>query len=198
MAYKAEKIKLGNRKEESDRKNQMLVEKHAAIICAMDKESKKREGKLKEDIKYYKKKYDESKLKAADDLKSAKEKETENKDLECEIEKMSKEMSTAKKDSEDSQYQMEGKISDLKERNAELRGMIAMQQEINRELCTNLDKLNRKNSDLAANSESALIKRNARLEKQLELAKKQIKAREALLRTKDEEMFKIVFDGIFP
>ena len=195
MAYKAEKIKLENGMEECDKKNQMLIEEHSSAINDMEKESKKRESKLKEDLKYYKKKYDESKIKAANDLKSAKETETQMKDLKFEIEKMSEELSTVKKTSEDSQNQMKGKISDLRERNAELQGKFAIQKETSIELSTKLDKSNRKYSDLGPNSESALMKRNARLEKQLELAKKQIKAKEALLRAKDEEIFKIAYDG---
>ena len=193
MAYKAEQIDLEKSMEERDKKNQMLVEEHSSAINDMEKESKKRESKLKEDLRYYKKKYDESKKKAVDDLKSTKENETKMKELKCEIEKMSKELSTVEKASEDSQNQMKGKISDLKERNAELRGKFAIQQETSIELSTKLDKLNRKYSDLGPNSESALMKRNARLEKQLELAKKQIKAKEALLRAKDDEMFEISY-----
>jgi len=195
IAYKAEKSELENGMEECEKKNEMLVQEHSSAMNDLEKESKKRESKLKDDLKYYKKKYEESKKRAADDLKVVKEKETKIKDLKCEIEKMSKELSSVKKSSEDSQNQMKGKISDLKERNAELRGKFGIQQENNQELSTKLDKLNRKYSDLGPNSESALMKRNARLEKQLELAKKQIKAKEALLRAKDEEMFKIAYDG---
>jgi len=195
MALKAEKIEHEKQLEDFHTSKEVLVEEHSAVIKDMEKESLKRESKLKEDLRYYKKKYEESKKRLADDLKTANENESQIKELKGENEKKSKELSLIKKTSEDSQNLMKGKISDLKEKNAELRGKFAIQQESNLELSTKLDKLNRKYSDLGPNSESALMKRNARLEKLLELAKKQIKAKEALLRAKDEEMFKIAYDG---
>jgi len=195
VAHKAERIELEKQLEDFQTYKEVLIEEHQSAIKDMEKESKKRESKLKDDLRYYKKKYEESKKRVADDLKTVNENKSKIKELKDENEKKLKELVMLKKTSEDSQNQMKGKISDLKERNAELRGKFAIQQETSLELGTKLDKLNRKYSDLGPNSESALMKRNARLEKQLELAKKQIKAKEAELRAKDEEMFKIAYDG---
>lgn len=195
MAFKAEKIEHEKQLEDFQTSKEVLIGEHSTVIKNIENESMKRESKLKDDLKYYKKKYEESKKRAADDLKTANENESKIKELKGENEKQSEELSLIKKTSEDSQNQMKGKISDLKEKNAELRGKFAIQQESNLELSSKLDKLNRKYSDLGPNSESALMKRNAKLEKLLELAKKQIKAKEALLRAKDEEMFKIAYDG---
>ena len=130
-----------------------------------------------------------------DDRKTAKELESKMKELISVSEKKSEELSSVKRANEDSQTQMNGNISDLKERNAEMRGKISIQQETSKKLSIKLEKLNRKYSDLGPNNECSVVKRNTRLKKQLEWAKKQIKAKDIELKAKNEEIYRLTFDG---
>lgn len=192
--FKAEKMDVENLLEECKKEKEMLIEKHLSSIEDMETDTKEKENKLTDDLRYYRKKCDATKKKSEDDLKTLKEKESKIIELKNKNETLSRELSSNKIASEETEIKLKGKISDLKERNAELRGKFSIQQETSQELSNKLEKFNRKWSDLGPNSESSLVKRNARLEKQLEMAKKQIKAKEAELKEKDEQIFKLTFE----
>ena len=193
--YKAEKFELENNLENFKQEKQMLVDEHSSAVKNMEKESKDMESKVKDDLRYYKKKYEAGKKKLEDDRKTAKELESKMKELISVSEKKSEELSSVKRANEDSQTQMNGNISDLKERNAEMRGKISIQQETSKKISIKLEKLNRKYSDLGPNNECSVVKRNTRLKKQLEWAKKQIKAKDIELKAKNEEIYRLTFDG---
>jgi len=195
VASTGENIEMKKVLEDSKKENFKLVEKLNTTFDNKKKEFKEKESKLKEDVGYYKKKYDALKKEFDDDQKIGKEKDVKMKDLAHENETVKSDWSKLDKVHEDSQNLLNGKLSDLKERNAELRGKFSIQQENNIDLNSKLEKMKKKISDFGPDSESSLVQRNNKLEKQLELAKKQIRAKDAELKKKNDEVYRLTFPG---
>jgi len=195
MACKAEKMEWENLLDISKQENRNLNENHAIILEEKMKETNEKESKLKEDLRYYKKRYESSKKKLEDDQKITKDNIVKMKDLKQENEEVIRESTKLKKVHEDSEFLMKGKVSDLKERNAELRGKLSIQLENANELKAKNEQLTHKYGNFGQNNESSLVQRNNLLEKQVELAMKQIKEKNAELRKKDDEILKLTFAG---
>jgi len=192
--FKAEKLNFETNLQKYEKQKETIGDEHLSKIKDMETESAEKERKLKEESRHYRKKYDGFKKKYEDSVKHAEEKDYKFEEIKQKNENLVKENAARLNDAEDVKTKMKGVISDLRERNAELRGKLSIQQETTQELNIKLEKMNRKYSELGPSSESSLVKRNAKLEKQLEMAKKQIKAKEAELKEKDSEIFKLKFE----
>jgi len=141
------------------------------------KDYEMKEEKSKEDLKSYRKKHDVSKKKLEDD-------EINIKNLKQEVE-MLKEKN---KDNEDKLLKFKGMEARLREEKAELKGKLSLQQENCAEANSKLEKLRKKYSNIGPNSDSCLQKKCSKLERQLEVAKKRIKEKDAMLKEKNDEI----------
>jgi len=136
-----------------------------------------KEEKSKEDLKYYRKKHDFSKKKFEDD------KITIN-NLKQELD-MLKEKN---KYNENELLKLTGMETRLREEKSELKGKLSLQQDNCAEANLKLEKMRKKYSNIGPNSESCLQRKCIKLEKQLEVAKRRIKEKDALLKEKNDEI----------
>jgi len=193
--FQAEKLDIENLLTESKKEKDSLVEEHASKLESMETEKIESESKLKGDIRHYKKKCDDAKKRLESTSKALEVKESALEDLKQKTNNISKDLTNSIMANEESDRKWKVKLNDLHERNAELRGKFSIQQETTQELKIKLEKLNHKFSNQGPNCESSLVRRNAKLERQLEMAKKQIKAKETELKMKDGQIFNLQFDN---
>jgi len=174
------KQELKAQRTELETKNQNLVQEHEANVEGREKEWKEKEVQLKDDLKYYKKKYDAFKKTSEEDKKAKSE-------LKNEIEKLQNE----KKEHKESVLKLKGEVSELKEERANLRGKLSIQRENCAERDSKLEKMAKKCSNFGPNSENALLRKNHRLEKQLEQARRIILEKNEELKKRNDEICKL-------
>merc|ERR1712098_328125 len=143
----------------------------------LKKDFKTKGDKLRDDLKYYRKKADASKKTIAEQLNSFNEMKNQNEIL---IRK--------NEDLEDSLLKSKGSESKLREEKSELRGKLSLQKENCSLANARLEKLRKKCSNFGPNSESNLLKKCSRLEKQLETARRRIREKDALLKEKNDKI----------
>jgi len=141
------------------------------------KDYKLKEEKSKENLRYYRKKHDDSKKKVEDDSITI-----NNLKLELEM------LKEKNKNHEDEILKLKGMETRLREEKSELKGKLSLQQENCAEANAKLEKFRKKYSNIGPNSESYLQKKCSKLEKQLKVAKGRIKEKDALLKEKNDEI----------
>jgi len=170
-------------KEKNDEVRELKLEKrndYSELEKEMEnlkKDFKTKEDKLRDDLKYYRKKADASKKTIEEHLNSFNDMKNQNEIL---IRK--------NEDLEDTLLKSKGSESKLREEKSELRGKLSLQKENCSLANARLEKMRKKCSNFGPNSESNLLKKCSRLEKQLETARRRIKEKDALLKEKNDKI----------
>ena len=136
-----------------------------------------KEEKVKEDLKYYRKKHDASKKKIEEDQISIN-------NLKQEVEKVTEKS----KVNEDNLLKLKGVELMLREEKAELKGKLSLQKDNCEEANSTLERMRKKLSNIGPNNMSCLQKKCSKLERQLEVAKRKLKEKDALLKEKSDEI----------
>ena len=136
-----------------------------------------KEEKVKEDLKYYRKKHDASKKKIEEDQISIN-------NLKQEVEKVTEKS----KVNEDNLLKLKGVEMMLREEKAELKGKLSLQKDNCEEANSTLERMRKKLSNIGPNNMSCLQKKCSKLERQLEVAKRKLKEKDALLKEKSDEI----------
>merc|ERR1712098_379815 len=150
----------------------------------LKKDFKTKEDKLRDDLKYYRRKADASKKTIEEHLNSFNDMKNQNEIL---IRK--------NEDLEDTLLKSKGSESKLREEKSELRGKLSLQKENCSLANARLEKLRKKCSNFGPNSESNLLKKCSRLEKQLVTARRMIKEKDALLKEKNDQITDLELAG---
>jgi len=92
------------------------------------------------------------------------------------------------KENEDNLLKMKGVEMMLREEKAELKGKLSLQKDNCEEANSRLERMRKKLSNIGPNNMSCLQKKCSKLERQLEVAKRKLKEKDALLKEKNDEI----------
>jgi len=135
------------------------------------------EDKLKENVKYYRKKHEASKKKLEED-------QTSINSLKQEVEMLTEK----NKEYGDELLKLKGVETKLREEKAELKGKLSLQKDNCAEANSKLEKMRKKYAFTGPNSESRLQMKCSKMEKKLELAKRKIKEKDAMLKETNDKI----------